>query len=207
MEEFLHPTFFIDADATSVRGRARELTYGTSSDVERARALFYFVRDSLPYRIVHEIPGRDYFRASETLRRGDGFCMPKAVLLAALARAAGIPSRLHFADIRNHLLPPTTLERLRTDIMAYHTYVELYLDRKWVRATPSFDIGYCERFGIAPVEFDGRTDALLHRLDRRGGVHIEYVADHGTRADFPLEEVALALRRAYPHLKQLTAKL
>ncbi|MEM2870647.1 MAG: transglutaminase-like domain-containing protein [Thermoplasmata archaeon] len=207
MEEFLHPTFFIDARASSVHGKARELTYGAISDVERARALFYFVRDSLPCRILYEISGRDYFRASETLRRGDGFCMTKAILLAALARAAGIPSRLHFADIRNRLLPSTTLERLRTDIMCYHTYVELYLDEKWVKATPSFDIGYCERFGIAPVDFDGRMDALLHRLDRKGRVYIEYLADHGTRADFPLEEVARALRRAYPHLVRLTAEL
>ncbi|MEM4728625.1 MAG: transglutaminase family protein [Thermoplasmata archaeon] len=207
MEEFLRPTHFIDADESSVRRRALELASGAGGAGERARALFYFVRDGFPYKIVYEIPGREYFRASETLRRGDGFCMPKAVLLAALARAAGIPSRLHFADIRNRLLPPTTLERLGTDVMAYHTYVELYLDGKWVKATPSFDIGYCERFGIVPVEFDGRTDALLHGLDRRGRVHIEYLADHGTRADFPLEEVALALRRAYPHLVRLTAEL
>ncbi|MGQ9583721.1 MAG: transglutaminase-like domain-containing protein [Thermoplasmatota archaeon] len=203
----MRPTEFLDADHPAVRERTRELMSGLEGAAERARALFYFVRDSIPYRIVYELPGPGYFRASETLRRGHGFCMPKAVLLAALARAAGIPSRLHFADIRNRLLPSTTLERLGTDIMAYHTYVELHIDGNWVKATSSFDIGYCERFGVVPVDFDGRADALLHHLDRRGRTHIEYVADHGARPDFPIHEVAEALRRAYPGLERLTASL
>ncbi len=40
------------------------------------------------------------FKASRVLEWGKGYCVQKAVLLEALARAAGIPSRLAFEKIR-----------------------------------------------------------------------------------------------------------
>lgn len=207
MDECLASTGYLDAAHPSVVKKAQELTSRIGDKREQAVALFRYVRDNFPYKIIYEIPDRAYFRASVTLARGDGFCMPKSVLLAALARAAGIPSRLHFADIRNHILPSTTLERLRTDVMAYHTYVELLLDRKWVKATPSFDLKFCDKFDLVSVDFDGVHDALLHHDDRKGRLHIDYMADYGTRADFPIDEVISAFSRTYPHLDRLTARL
>jgi transglutaminase-like putative cysteine protease len=207
MDGYLASTEYIDADHPSIIKKARELTAHIHGKREQAAALFRYARDGFPYRIIYEIPNREYFKASVTLKRGEGFCMPKSVLLAALSRSAGIPSRLHFADIRNHILPPSTLERLKTDVMAYHTYVELHVGGKWVKATPSFDLGFCRKFGLVPVEFDGLHDALLHHLDKIGRVHIEYVADYGSRQDFPLEEVIVALKRTYPHLENLTINL
>jgi transglutaminase-like putative cysteine protease len=207
MDEYLASTEYLDAAHPSVVKKAQELTARIGGKREQAVALFRFVRDDFPYKIIYEIPDRAYFRASMTLARGDGFCMPKSVLLAALARAAGIPSRLHFADIRNHILPPTTIQRLRTDVMAYHTYVELFVDGKWVKATPSFDLKFCDKFDLVPVDFDGSKDAMLHHADRKGQLHIDYIADYGTRADFPIEEVISAFNRTYPHLDRLTARL
>ncbi len=207
MDEYLASTEFLDAAHPSIVKKAQELTSSMNGADGKAAALFHHVRDRFPYRIIYELPDRDYFKASVTLGRGDGFCMPKSVLLAALARAVGIPSRLHFADIRNYILPATTTERLRTDVMAYHTYVEMLLGGRWVKATPSFDLKFCEKFDLVPVEFDGTHDAMLHHLDRQGRSHIEYTADYGVRADFPLEEVVAAFRRTYPHLERLTARL
>ena len=207
MDEYLAVTEYLDSDHPSIRNKALELTEGIRGKLEQAVALFRYVRDGVPYRIIYEIPGRDYFKASVTLARGEGFCMPKSILLATFARAIEIPSRLHFADIRNRILPPTTTERLRTDVMAYHTYVEMLLGGRWVKATPSFDLKFCEKFDLVPVEFDGTHDAMLHHLDRQGRSHIEYTADYGVRADFPLEEVVAAFRRTYPHLERLTARL
>jgi len=204
MDEYLVATEYLDAAHPAILNKAQELTAHIGEKRGQAVALFHYVRDSFPYKIIYEIPDRDYFKASVTLARGEGFCMPKSVLLAALARAAGIPSRLHFADIRNHILPPTTTERLKTDVMAYHTFVELFLDGKWVKATPSFDLKFCERFNLVPVEFDGARDAMLYHLDRSGRVHIEYIADYGVRAEFPIDEVIRAFRRVYPHMGNLT---
>ena len=189
MDECLGSTWYIDAGHPDVRQKAEELTLSISSQQEQAKALFRFVRDQFPYRIIYEIPERDYFKASVTLKRGDGFCMPKSILLAALSRAVGIPSRLHFADIRNHILPPTTLERLKTDVMALHTYVELLLGGKWVKATPSFDLKFCEKFGLVPVDFDGEHDAKDSPHNVKGEPHIEHIGYHGPYADFPWDEV------------------
>lgn len=224
MDESLASTNFLDFDESSIGPKAKhalkgkgtrspvvakaeEVVKGKKGDIARAVALFYFVRDTIPYKIIFDIPGRHYFRASETLRRGDGFCMPKAVLLAAMARSVGIPARLHFADIINHIVPEYISDRLKTKLMTYHNYVEFLLDGKWVKATPSFDLATCKKHGFEPVEFDGKSDAMLHERDRKGRLHIEYVWDYGTRADFPLGEVAAAFRKAYPHIPSLTAKL
>lgn len=205
--EDLQPTYYLDFDTPAVKKKAQEVTAGKKTDVEKAVALFYFVRDTIPYKIIFDIPGNHYFKASETLKRGDGFCMPKAVLLAAMARSVGVPARLHFADIVNHIVPDYIAERLKSKLMTYHNYVEFFLDGKWVKATPSFDLATCTKHGFRPVEFDGTRDAMLRKTDLSGRRHIEYVADYGTREDFPLKEVAEAFRKAYPHIPSLTAKL
>src|SRR5215470_17689442 len=54
---------------------------------------------------------------------------------------------------------------------------QLHLDGRWVKATPLFDRALCERFGVRPLEFDGRADSLFHAFDAAGRRHMEYVRD------------------------------
>ena len=109
--------------------------------------------------------------------------MQKAVLLSALARAAGIPCGLGFARLKNHLLSEKVISWIGTNILPFHGYTELYLDGKWVRATPAFDLELCEKNRIVPVEFDGKNDAMLHAHNRDGKPHIEYIKDLGRNYD------------------------
>ena len=88
------------------------------------------------------------YRASGCLARGAGFCVGKAALLAATARAADIPARVGFADVRNHLTSPRLRRLMTTDVFYYHGYAELYLDGAWVKATAVFDKTLSERVGI-----------------------------------------------------------
>ena len=135
------------------------------------------------------------YRASATLKRGDGYCVQKAVLLAALARAAGIPTRLGFVNLRNHLLSKDIIDGLRGDnVMKYHGYTLLYLNGKWIKATPSFDIELCREHKFIPVEFDGTKDAIFHRYNQEGNLHMEYIHNHGIYDEVPWEEI-LASRR------------
>ncbi|MGB2885326.1 MAG: transglutaminase-like domain-containing protein, partial [Dehalococcoidia bacterium] len=101
MEKYLEPTFTFDADSEAIQEKARELTGELEDAVEKAKALFYFVRDEISYNIYVKKHMPEHFRASNTLARGKGYCVQKAVLLVALARAAGIPARLGCAKIRN----------------------------------------------------------------------------------------------------------
>ncbi len=170
---------------------------GATSDEERAVRLFHVVRDGIrydPYAVSRD-PG-DY-RASTVLTRPAAYCIPKAVLLTALARGVGIPARLGFADVRNHLASEKLLARLGTDLFVFHGFTEFWLARRWVKATPAFNIELCERFGVRPLEFDGRSDALFHEYSADGRRHMEYVAQRGSFADLPLEEIMRAFAIHY----------
>lgn len=193
MEEYLSATFTFDCDSEPIKAKARELIHEHDNDVDRAVALFYFVRDGIAYNLYVPKHLPEHFRASNTLARGKGYCVQKAVLLVALARAAGIPARLCCAKIRNHLVPPKVLERLKSDIFPWHGYAELYLEGKWVKATPAFDIRMCQEQRLVPVEFDGRHDAKFHPYNLDGNKHIEYLLDRGPFADVPLDEIRKAL--------------
>ena len=193
MEKYLKSTSTFDSDSESIEEKARELTQGKEDAIEKARALFYFVRDGISYNIYVPKHMPEHFRASNTLARGKGYCVQKAVLLVALARAAGIPARLGCAKIRNYLVPPKVLEILKSDIFPWHGYAELYLDGKWVKATPAFDLKMCQEYRLIPVEFDGRNDARFHPLNLDGKPHIEYLLDRGPFDDVPLAEIRKAL--------------
>ncbi len=195
----LAPTPFLDSDHPRVVAWARARCGDVHAPAERATRLFRAVRDEIRYTVRVDFSDPDAYRASTTLARQDGFCVPKSVLLAAAARAMGIPSRLHFADLRNRLIPDDLRALMRTDLFAYHGYVELQVEGRWLKMTPSFDLPTCERQGIVPVEFDGRGDALLHPTNIDGVPQFEYVRDLGVRDDLPFDEITEALQRVYPH--------
>jgi len=192
-EKYLQPTPVFDSDSEAIRQKAGEVTKGLDDPVEKAKALFYFVRDQITYNLYTKKHMPEHFKASATLERGNGYCVQKAVLLTTLARAAGIPARLGCAKIRNRLVPPRVLERLGTDIFPWHGYTELYLDGKWVKATPAFDIAMCEKHGFVPVEFDGRNDARFPTHSQDGRPHVEYLLDRGIFDDVPLDQIREAL--------------
>ncbi|OIP27673.1 MAG: hypothetical protein COW22_03710 [Chloroflexi bacterium CG15_BIG_FIL_POST_REV_8_21_14_020_46_15] len=198
MEVYLKPTPVIDCDAPPVREKAQNLTGDKENDVEKTKALFYFVRDEIKYNpyVLHNLA--EHNKASATLNRGEGYCVQKAILLAALARAVGIPARLGFADIRNYIVPQKLMELMHgNNLFIYHGYCELYIGQKWVKATPAFDLQMCQEHHIVPVEFNGKNHATFHRYNQEGKLHIEYVCDYGHYPDLPLEEMLKARVKVY----------
>ena len=198
LDEFLAPGRFVDSDSPLVRAFTAEVV-GTATDpVVWAVRLFEAVRDRIWYDPFTASIDPAHYRASSVLETGRSWCVPKAVLLAAAARAAGIPARLGFADVRNHLQTPRLRERMGgSDVFVFHGYTELHLDGCWVKATPAFNAELCSRFGIAPITFSGYSDALLHEYDAAGGTYMEYVRERGVYLDLPLDEVIEALRAEY----------
>ena len=188
-EQYLKPTPIIDCDHWTIKEKADELTKRQKEIKEKVRSLFYFVRDEIKYNPYLPRYLLEHFRASNTLDRKDGFCVQKAVLLVALSRAVGIPARLGFAVIRNHLLPEKMTKMLEGNILTDHGYAELYLHDRWIKTTPVFDSEMCEKNGIIPVEFDGQNNANFHSLSQDGKLHIEYLLDRGTYKDVPLKEI------------------
>lgn len=200
LEAFLEPTEFILSEAPEVRAFAEAAIDGATDAVEQGVRLFYAVRDAIRYDPYHFVMERDIFKSPTTLRDQRSFCIPKAVLLAAAARAVGIPSALGFSDVRNHLTTKRLLELMGSDLFIWHGYTALFLDGAWVKATPAFNLDLCKKFGVKPLDFDGRHDAMLHPFDSQERRHMEYVADHGLFAELPYERIRQALIDTYPDL-------
>jgi transglutaminase-like putative cysteine protease len=199
MREFLEPGVYVDSAHPAVVDFARK-NAGGNSERERAVSLYYAVRDAIRYNPFLDFSRESAYQASACLASGEGFCVGKAALLAACARAQGIAARVGFADVKNHLTTPALRERMGTDLFVYHGYSELLLEGRWVKATPAFNLELCRRFHVKPLEFDGREDSIFHPFDARDRRHMEYLRDRGTHADVPVAEIMQAFREAYPVL-------
>ncbi|HYL82890.1 MAG TPA: transglutaminase-like domain-containing protein [Candidatus Angelobacter sp.] len=206
MEPYLASGEFIDSSDADVRAFAQEAVRGAGDDLSRAVQLYYAVRDGILYDPYYCGDARSYFRASDCLRARRGFCIPKAALLAAAARSVDIPARVGYADVRNHLSTKKLLELIGTDLFIWHSFTELYLEGRWVKATPAFNLRLCERFGVRPLEFDGTHDSLFHEYDQGGRRHMEYVRERGNFPDVPYESIIADFNKTYPRWRELAGQ-
>jgi transglutaminase-like putative cysteine protease len=202
MNEFLEPGRFVDSAHPAVIDFSRKHAAGAN---QRARAvsLYYAVRDEIRYNPFQNFTVDESYRGSVCLERGVGWCVPKAALLAAAARVAGIPARVGYADVKNHLTSPELTARMGTDLFVFHGYTELFLDERWVKATPAFNLALCTRFRVKPLEFDGTEDSIFHPFDEDNRRHMEYVRDRGSYADVPVEEIKRVFAETYPRYYNL----
>jgi transglutaminase-like putative cysteine protease len=196
---YLESTHYFDSDRASIRAFAGRTIGSEKSDIGKAVKLFYAVRDGWRYDpFLMRLDSEGYI-ASRILEEKAAFCIPKAILLVATARAAGIPAAIGLSDVMNHLNTEKLRERMGgKDLFIYHGYAVLYLNGKWVKAAPAFNIELCERFGVPPTEFDGRSDAIFQEYDAFNRRHMEYVRDHGCWSEFPHERVEADFRAFYP---------
>lgn len=199
LEAALKPTRFIDSDSPAIRAFA-EKHAGKGSDRERAVNLYYAVRDGVRYEMASFRLDPDQFVASNCLASPSAFCVPKAIALAAVARASGIPARVGFADVRNHLTSPRMEALMDDGVFYWHAYTSLYIDGKWVKATPAFDIALCDKHKVLPLEFDGTEDSIFHPFDGEGRRHMEYIRFVGEFDDLPFETFSEDMRRHYPRM-------
>lgn len=201
MERYLQPTAFFDYNEPELKAWIAARLEGVPEDpVEQAKALYIAVRDSVSYNPYVFRPEPESFSASYALKAGESYCIPKAVLLGAAARSIGIPSRLGLADVRNHLSSPKLIEWLRSDIFRMHGFIELYLNGRWVKATPAFNKQLCESMKVEPLEFDGVNDSVFQEYTESGEAHMQYVNDHGVFNDVPHEFILTGIKAAYGHL-------
>lgn len=201
MEQYLQATAFFDYRQPRLQAWIDAQLDGVQAEpVEQIKALYLSVRDSISYNPYVFSTDPTTFSASYALESGETYCIPKAVLLGAAARAIGIPSRLGLADVRNHLSSPKLIEWLQSDIFRMHGFIELYLNGQWVKATPAFNRQLCERMNVEPLEFDGIHDSMFQEYTESGNAHMEYVNDHGLFDDVPHAFIVKGVRNGYPHL-------
>jgi transglutaminase-like putative cysteine protease len=194
---YLAPTAVIDSDHKTIRDYAIDIIRRSKDPVDIAVKLYLAVRDGILYDPYSPFYLPEHYRASYVLKRGRSFCVPKASLLCALGRACGIPSRIGFADVRNHLATKQLIEFIGSDLFVYHGFVEFYLEGKWVKATPAFNTDLCKKHYVPPLEFNGREDSLFQPYNLQNQKFMEYVAFHGVYADVPVDQIVEAWKKAY----------
>jgi transglutaminase-like putative cysteine protease len=195
---WLEPTWFIDSDSDEVEAYASAAAGDATDSTEVAVRLFHAVRDGLRYDPYSMDRRRDAFKASAVAGADSGWCVPKSVLLTAAARNRGIPARLGFADVRNHLSSEKLLESMGTDLFIWHGYSELLLGDRWFKLSSAFNIELCDRFGVKALDFDGTDDALMHPFDQSGNRHMEYTNQRGSFDDLPYDEIFADFAAIYP---------
>lgn len=203
---FLAPTRFVDCEHPAVRAFATEAVSGARTDAEKIEHLFRSVRERFrydPYSIRLEA---EAYRASTILEGDRAYCIPKAIVLCAAARAVGIPARLGFADVKNHLSSQKLLDHLGSDLFAYHGYAELWADGVGYKLTPAFNSALCQRFGVGLLDFDAKSpaDAVLQPFDDAGHPYMSYVNDRGLHTDLPFDEIMETFARLYPVFRTAT---
>jgi transglutaminase-like putative cysteine protease len=199
----LRSTEFLDHESSVVRAFVAKALSGPqqpTDEISKARALYYAVRDGIHYEIYGADVSRDGLRASSVIKRTMGFCVHKSIVYAAALRSVGVPSRLYYADVRNHLASPKIEELIGGNVFSFHSLTVAFLDGKWVKATPVFNALLCRLYKIRPLDFDGRSDSLYHPYDEDGRQHMEFLRSHGEFDDFPYDLVINGIRTAHPRL-------
>lgn len=196
-QHHLNATQFIDHEHPAIAEFTQQFDQGDST-IARAVAVYYGVRDAIRYDPFSASMDKASFAASTTLQAKRGWCVPKAILLTACYRHMGIPARLGFADVSNHLSTEKMRQAMKTDVFYWHGYTSVWLDEKWVKATPAFNLELCQKFNLKPLEFNGREDSLYHEFDQAGNRHMEYLNERGDYADLPYDELCADFNKYYP---------
>ena len=204
-QRYLQPAKFIDSDAPSVQAFARDSLMAGDSVLEQAVDLYYRIRDGIRYSPYIDYSDPEMYRASSVLHAGFGFCGSKASLLAACGRALGIPARVGYGDVKNHMNSPKLREINNGDIMRWHAFTEFHLEGLWVKSTPAFNLELCRRFRVKPLEFDGREDSIFHPYDIDQRRHMEYLKMRGCYTDVPLGRIHATWRKYSPKLLENTS--
>lgn len=200
LRDYLVAGEYIDSDHPEVIRFARSVTDHIDEPRLQAVALYYVIRDRFQYNPYRLDLRPEALKASSLLTRDYGYCIEKANLLAATCRVLGIPARLGFANVRNHIGTARLEEFLQTDLLVFHGYCEIYLEGKWVKATPAFNRQLCALLGVPPLPFDGLSDSIFQQYTANGDCFMEYLHDYGQFADVPRELFLHELETHYPHI-------
>lgn len=201
LQLYLEPTFFIDSNHQDVIAYTKKIIQHETNKKNQAILIYNAVRDDFMYNPYNINLKHEELKASTLVNRESksGYCTEKACLLAACLRVVGIPSRLCFFDVRNHIGIDKFINIIKTDVLTMHACTDIYLNEKWVKATPAFNKALCDKLGVPVLEFDGENDSIFQQFDENGNQFMEYLHDFGTFHDIPHDMFVAQLKKHYGH--------
>ncbi|MFN5147706.1 MAG: transglutaminase-like domain-containing protein [Flavobacteriia bacterium] len=198
MEEYLKDTVFLDYKNPNFDIFLYDMDPYLPKK-ELATILYYKVRDAFLYDPYHLDLTESGLTASNVLGKKRAWCVEKSSVLAAAARKFGIPSRLGYAIVTNHIGVEKLSQYLRREEIVFHGFVELFIEGKWVKCTPAFDQRICRVSGVSALDWDGEHDSLFQEFDH-GRKFMEYLYFYGMFDDVPIELMNAEMKKYYPHL-------
>jgi hypothetical protein len=194
---YLEATDTIDFESPQIQAFLVDLP--NVSLKEQAIWIYLKVRDGFLYDPYHLDLRPTSLKASNVTQKRRAWCVEKALLAVACFRAVGIPARLGFGIVKNHIGVEKLLTYLRKDEIVFHGFAEVFLDGKWSKCTPAFDCRVCALNKVAPLEWDGTGDSLLHAF-RGNEQYMEYLHFYGSFTDIPFVLMHQEMEKHYPHL-------
>jgi transglutaminase-like putative cysteine protease len=201
--KYLRQTEYLDYENSAIEHLIAEYKNSSLSEKGKAQGMYIKVRDGWKYNPYRISLDPDNYRASSIAGKTEGHCVEKAILLAACLRGLGIPARLRFAKVTNHIAVERLTERFGTNVLTPHGMVDVYLNKKWVKATPAFNKELCTKCNVAPLEFDGANDSMFQEFNEEGKPFMEYLEDYGHFDDVPLDFMIQNLQEHYPEVFKL----
>lgn len=200
MDNFLKPTAFLDFNHQKFDALTDDFSKA-DNEIALVRKLYYWVRDSFLYDPYHLDISHSGLIASSILTKKRAWCVEKSILLAAIARKFGFPTKLGFAVVKNHLEISKLAHYLRREEIVFHGYCSIYVNGYWVKCTPAFDKRVCAWNKVEPLEWDGINDAMFQEFskDQR---FMEYLHFYGEFDDVPVVLMNQEMKKYYPHLFQ-----
>lgn len=198
MEEYLKSSEHLDFESREIQEIISDFRSDTLSELEKAKAIYLKIRDGWRYNPYNISVDPEKYKASSISKKKEGHCVDKAILLVASLRALGIPARLRLAKVTNHIAVERLTERFGSNILTPHGMVDVFLNGKWVKATPAFNKELCEMSNVAPLKFDGETDAMFQEFTSDGEQFMEYLEDYGYFEDVPMDFMLKNLKANYP---------
>jgi len=135
---FLKAQTRVESDNAAIISKAKEITFGISSDYKRAKAIFEFVNTNMKYSSTGTYANKGALSALNSL---NGVCEEYATLFAALCRAIDIPTKviqgykIEEVEVEpaSSYIEPTTGEtvpvpaKIKYNVVP-HTWNEIYFD-------------------------------------------------------------------------------
>ena len=143
MKDYLKATDIIDYHDKHIQKQAKLLAL--DCDEQIARACFEFVRDEIKHSGDYPSDIPTTCKASEVLKYKTGWCYAKAILLAALLRANGIPTGFAYQRL--------SCSEYRPDIYCLHGLNWIYLKSYgWYRVDARGNKEGVDAQFVAPME-------------------------------------------------------
>jgi len=152
---YLESTLFIQSDHPEIQAKAREMVSTDDPALVKAKRLVTWVNKNIQKRPVLSVPN-----ALETLHHRMGDCNEHAVLLAALARASGIPAQVEAGLV------------YQKGRFYYHAWNVLYLGA-WITTDAVMDQLPSD---VTHIRFVRGTERQIDLVQMIGRVRLEILA-------------------------------